>query len=142
MLARLLGFAVGLVGSMGVAMAAPVSFFPDASGAITFVMPSGNVACIYTPAGGSSVYTPLDGGPELSCDRAEPTYLRFTLAASGPAQVTGDVGDPGCCGGSNSFAYGASWTMAPFSCTSASTGITCKRGGNGFSIAKAKIEAH
>lgn len=142
MLARLVGLAIGLVASAGVAAAAPVTFYPDASGAITFIMPSGNVACIYTPAGGSSVYTPADGGPELACDRAAPTYLRFTLAASGPAEVRGDVGDPSCCGGTNTFPYGATWTMAPFSCTAATTGLTCKRSGNGFSIAKAKIEAH
>ncbi len=142
MLTRLASFGLALVAATSLATAAPVAFAPDASGAITFVMPSGNVACIYTPAGGSSVYTPMDGGPELSCDRAEPTYLRFTLAASGPTSVIGNVGDPGCCGGSNSFAYGQTWHMAPFSCTSAPTGLVCKRGGNGFTISKGKIEAH
>ncbi len=142
MLTRLASTALALVAMSGLANAAPVVFVPDASGAITFLMPSGNVACIYTPAGGSSVYVPADGGPELSCDRAEPSYLRFTLSATGPANVIGDVGDPGCCGGTNSFAYGQSWNMAPFSCVSANTGLTCKRGGNGFTISKAKIEAH
>lgn len=124
------------------AVAGPVFFGPDASGAITFVMPSGNVACIYTPAGGSSVYTPADGGPELSCDRAEPTYLRFTLAASGPAEVRGDVGDASCCGGTNTLAYGSTWSMPPYACTATSAGLDCKRGGNGFFIAKAKISAY
>ncbi len=80
--------------------------------------------------------------PELSCDRAEPTYLRFTLSASGPTSVIGNVGDPSCCGGTNSFAYGSTWSLPPFSCTSATTGLVCKRGGSGFTISKAKIEAH
>lgn len=143
MLARLLGFAVGLTGAMGVAVAAPVSFFPDASGAITFVMPSGNIGCTYTPAGGSSVYIPADGGPELFCDRVEPIYLRFTLSASGPAEITSNVGDPSCCGGSNSFAYGKSWRLAPFTCTSSTKGLSCKRdGGHGFFISKAKTSAY
>ncbi|HVY19625.1 MAG TPA: hypothetical protein VHA70_06045 [Bauldia sp.] len=142
MLTRLASLAFALAAATGYATAAPVALFPDPSGATTFLMPSGNVACIYTPAGGSSVYTPADGGPELQCDRAEPTYLRFTLSASGPATVRGDIGDPSCCGGSNAFPYGASWSMPPFSCTSATTGIVCKRGSNGFTISKNKIEAH
>lgn len=104
-------------------------------------MPSGNIACIYTPAGGSSVYVPADGGPELACDRAEPTYLRFTLAASGPAEVRGDIADPGCCGGTNAFAYGESWALPPFQCSSTTAGLDCRRGANGFFIAKAKISA-
>jgi hypothetical protein len=134
---------LALLAAMSAGTAAPVAFSYDSSGAITFIMPSGNVACIYTPAGGSSVYVPDDGGPELACDRAEPTYLRFTLSASGPASVAGDVGDPSCCGGTNTFAYGSSWNLAPFSCTSATTGLVCKRSdGHGFTISKAKIEAH
>lgn len=121
----------------------PVAIPPDPSGAYTFVMPSGNVACIYTPPGGSAVYVPLDGGPELSCDRAAPTYLRFTLARSGPAMVLGDVGDPSCCGGTSVLPYGTSLQLPPFTCTSAQNGLTCKRAdGNGFFISKARIEAY
>ena len=44
-----------------------------------FVMPSGNIGCTYIPEGGTDVYEPVDGGPELSCDRIEPKYLRATL---------------------------------------------------------------
>jgi hypothetical protein len=139
---RALGLAIVLMAAATGASAAPVSLVPDPSGAITFIMPSGNVACIYIPAGGSSVYMPADGGPELSCDRMEPTYLRFTLAASGPTQVIGNVGDPSCCGGTNTFDYGNTWTLDGFTCTSAATGLVCKRGANGFTISKAKIEAH
>ena len=120
-----------------------VAFDPDPSGAVTFVMPSGNIACIFTPAGGSSVYMPADGGPELSCDRAAPSYLRFTLAASGPATVLSNVGDPSCCGGSNTFAYGLTWWAAPFSCVPSSTGLSCRRSdGHGFFISKAKVSAY
>jgi len=143
MMTRLLALAVGLVVAASAAEAAPVFFYPDGSGAITFVMPSGNIACIYTPAGGSSVYMPMDGGPELSCDRVAPTYLRFTLAASGPATVISNVGDPSCCGGANTFAYGNSWRLAPYTCTSSTKGLSCKRdGGHGFFISKAKVQAY
>ena len=120
-----------------------VAFGPDPSGAVTFVMPSGNIACIFTPAGGSSVYMPADGGPELSCDRAAPSYLRFTLAASGPARVISNVGDPSCCGGSNTLGYGLTWWAAPFSCVSATNGLSCRRAdGHGFFISKAKVSAY
>lgn len=136
--------AVAAVLCAGAAVAqTPVAIPPDPSGAVTFVMPSGNVACIYTPPGGSSVYVPLDGGPELSCDRAEPTYLRFTLARAGPAMVMGDVGDPSCCGGTSVLPYGTSLQLPPFTCTSAQSGLTCRRAdGNGFLISKARIEAY
>jgi hypothetical protein len=43
-----------------------ISFPADKNGQITFVMPSQNVECTYTPAGGTPIYKPLDGGPELS----------------------------------------------------------------------------
>src|SRR5579862_4910497 len=143
--AACLALALGSVaGPVAPALAAgSVAFAPDPSGAVTFVMPSGNIACIFTPAGGSSVYVPADGGPELSCDRAAPSYLRFTLAASGPATVVSNVGDPSCCGGSNTFAYGLTWWAAPFSCTSSSTGLSCRRAdGHGFFISKAKVQAY
>jgi hypothetical protein len=142
MTARLAALAATLVFGLQPALAGPVAFVPDPNGATSFVMPSGNVECVYTPAGGSTVYMPADGGPELACDRAEPTYLRFTLSASGPADVTGDVGDPSCCGGTNTFAYGTSWSMPPFICTAATSGLTCKRGAAGFTISKAHIETH
>lgn len=46
-----------------------ITFPPSPNGFTSFSMPSGNVECIFTPAGGSNVYKPADGGPELSCDR-------------------------------------------------------------------------
>ncbi|HZP18908.1 MAG TPA: hypothetical protein VFB16_01755 [Bauldia sp.] len=118
-------------------------FFPASpSGYIEFVMPSNNVGCIYTPAGGSSVYVPADGGPELQCDRVAPSYLRFILSASGPAQVISDVADASCCGSANVFAYGNTWKAGPYVCKSATTGLTCSRGAHGFRISKANIKAY
>jgi hypothetical protein len=139
-----LAVAVALMAAAGAAEAAgSVYFTPEASGSTTFVMPSNNVECIFTPVGGSTVYMPTDGGPELSCDRAMPTYLRFTLNATGPAEVITDVGDQSCCGGPNTFAYGMSWRIEPFTCTSATTGLQCRRDdGHGFLISKAKVSAY
>jgi len=144
MRATMLGLAAGLIMAAGAAEAAGfILFNADNSGAISFIMPSNNVACVYTPAGGSSVYMPADGGPELSCDRAAPTYLRFTLAASGPASLISNVGDQGCCGGDNTFPYGTAWRVAPFTCTSSTAGLACKRDdGHGFFISRATVQAY
>jgi hypothetical protein len=37
-----------------------VSFAADKNGQINFVMPSQNVQCTYTPAGGTETYKPFD----------------------------------------------------------------------------------
>lgn len=37
-------------------------FTPNADGQIEFVMPSGNVGCIYTPKGGTDIYMPAGAG--------------------------------------------------------------------------------
>ena len=121
----------------------PMNSFPvEQGGQIGFLMPSNNVECIYTPEGGGANYTPEDGGPELSCDRLAPTYLRFVLGAKGPANVIQDVGDQSCCGGTNYFAYGTQWRQAPFTCESSASGLNCRRDdGHGFFISKAKIKS-
>lgn len=59
-----------------------------------FMMPSGNIGCVYTPAGGTAVYQPQDGGPELACDIVAPRYVRATLGRSGAATLNHAVGDP------------------------------------------------
>src|SRR5262249_31988932 len=112
------------------------SFRPNVMGQVTFVMPSHNVECTYTPKGGTLVYRPFDGGPELSCDRREPTYLRFVLTPKSVRRFD-NVGDQSCCGAGNVFAYGARWSKGPFTCVSAESGLTCKRGaGRGFVIGR------
>jgi len=63
-----------------------MEFAPTDQGQVMFDMPSGNVGCIYTPRGGTSFYVPEDGGPELSCDRVEPSYVRVTLGPDSKAR--------------------------------------------------------
>ena len=127
---------------VGSAFAAPMTF-PSDNGQETFVTPSNNIGCIYTPAGGVDVYVPSDGGPELSCDRVEPEYLRFTLGATGAATKLGDVGDPSCCGSENKLGYGQIWRADPFTCISMEAGLACTRDdGHGFFVSKAKTEVH
>lgn len=107
-----------------------------------FVMPSGNIGCVYIPEGGTDVYQPEDGGPELSCDRVEPKYLRAILGRSGKGRVLSYVGDQGCCGADRTLAYGEVWRGGPFTCYSQRTGLTCERNdGHSFLLSRARVRA-
>lgn len=108
----------------------------------SFVMPSGNIGCIYIPEGGTETYQPADGGPELSCDRVEPKYVRATLGRSGKAVVRTNVGDQGCCGGDRTIPYGETWSAGPFTCYSERTGLICERNdGHSFLLSRARLRA-
>jgi hypothetical protein len=108
-----------------------------------FVLPSGNIGCIYTPEGGTQVYQPADGGPELSCDRIEPRYVRATLSRKGTATMANDVGDPSCCSAGPVLDYGQSWAAGPFSCLSTRTGLSCERNdGHSFFLSRKRLAAN
>lgn len=119
-----------------------VDFDENDQGQIEFTMPSGNIGCVYTPQGGTDVYEPVDGGPELSCDRVEPSYVRVILGPLGKAKRYNDVGDASCCGSDNILDYGDVWKMDGFRCTSETTGLACKRGKHGFSISRKAIKTY
>jgi hypothetical protein len=123
-------------------MAGGQKFGPNANGGTEFMAPSGNIGCIYIPAGGTDVYKTSDGGAELSCDRVEPSYVRVMLGDSGKAERITNVGDPSCCGGDNIFEYGEVWSEGPFSCISATTGLTCTRGTHGFSLSRKAVKVY
>jgi hypothetical protein len=111
------------------------------NGQIEFTMPSGNIGCLYTPVGGTDVYEPAGGGPELICERVEPSYVTVILGAEGEAEVVEDPGEQSCCGAENMFEYGNTITLEGFICTSATTGLSCESDtGYGFSMARAGIE--
>ncbi|MCV9998508.1 hypothetical protein OE766_09635 [Pararhizobium sp. YC-54] len=108
-----------------------------------FVLPSGNIGCIYTPEGGTKVYQPADGGPELSCDRIEPRYVRATLPRKGDATLVKDVGDQSCCPAGPVLDYGQTWTAGPFSCLSTRTGLSCERNdGHSFFLSRKRLAAN
>ncbi len=107
-----------------------------------FVMPSGNIGCVYTPEGGTDVYQPEDGGPELSCDRVAPKYVRAILGRGGKGRVLTNVGDQGCCGAERTLDYGEVWRAGPFTCYSERTGLTCERAdGHSFLLSRARVRA-
>lgn len=125
------------------AAAAPafaIDFDKNAQGQIAFTMPSGNIGCIYTPEGGTDVYEPAGGGPELSCDRVEPAYVRVSMGPAGKAKRYNNVGDASCCGGDQVFGYGEVWRYDGFRCVSDDAGLSCKRGGHGFSMSRKSIK--
>jgi hypothetical protein len=121
------------------ANAAEQSFAADTNGAVSFQMPSANIGCVYVPPGGTAVYRPEGGGPELSCDRIEPAYVTLTLGPLGAARLNTSPGEVGCCGGPV-LRYGNVWREGPFSCHSRRDGLTCRRDdGRGFTLARAGI---
>jgi hypothetical protein len=117
-----------------------IDFAANAGGQIVFVLPSHNVECTYTPKGGTAIYKPFDGGPELNCDRRDPKYVRVVLTPKTLKRFD-DVGDQGCCGTDNPFRYGSRWSKGPFVCESIEAGLTCKReDGRGFVMSRERVE--
>ena len=126
------------------ALAKEQTFKAKSNGQIEFVTPSGNVGCIYTPEGGTDTYEPLDGGPELSCDRIEPTYVNVLLGPNEAAEVWEDPGEQSCCGASNVFQYDRELILDGFICQSETTGLVCQTtsGEHGFLLSKAHAVAY
>lgn len=122
------------------AVAKEVTFKPNASGQIEFQTPSGNIGCTYTPEGGTDVYEPVDGGPELICDRIEPDYVRIVLGPDFDAEAISDPGEQPCCGG-KTLAYDNEVKLDGFICHSETTGLVCQTtsGEHGFLMSKAHI---
>jgi len=112
----------------------------DADGLVVFTMPSGNIGCTYVPEGGTSVYEPANGGPELICERVEPVYVAVRIGRDGRPQRTDNPDEQGCCSLDQKFAYGRRWSEGPFACKSEKSGLTCTSArGHGFSMSRAAI---
>lgn len=112
---------------------------------VVFSTPSANIECVYTPKGGTVTYQPVNGGPELSCDRIEPHYRRVILGPTGPAVLISAVGDASASGQLNPLPYGSHWSRGPFACSSTKKGLSCVRAGkkpHGFSISRSDIKIY
>jgi hypothetical protein len=110
-------------------------------GLVTFVMPSGNIGCTYVPKGGTLVYEPMDGGPELICERVEPRYVTVRIGPKGPPQRIDNPGEQSCCSLDQQLAYGRSWSAGPFTCLSEKSGLTCNAAdGHGVSMSRAAVK--
>ena len=122
------------------AMAEEQSFPATEQGLIEFMMPSQNIGCVFVPEGGTAVYEPPGGGPELACDRVEPVYVSVALGPDGAPTLIEEPGEAPCCSGPV-LEYGNSWQEGPFRCVSERTGLTCQReDGWGFAMSRARIE--
>jgi len=118
-----------------------LAFTAEPNGQVIFVMPSGNIGCIYTPRGGTEIYMPAGGGPEISCDRIAPSYVNITLGPDGPAVLTENPGEQSCCGGSNVLTYSDSVRFEGFACSSSAAGLICETpdGRHGLCLSKTRI---
>ena len=116
---------------------------PGKSGQVEFQTPSGNIGCIYTPEGGTDVYEPLDGGPELICDRIDPDYVRIVLGPDFDAEAIFDPAEQPCCSG-KALDYDNEIKLDGFICHSETTGLVCQTtsGEHGFLMSKAHIVAY
>jgi hypothetical protein len=139
---KLLVAAIAFIALLGVPFAGAKEqvFKPSKSGQIEFMTPSGNIGCLYTPEGGTDNYDPLDGGPELICDRIEPEYVRVILGPEVEAEAIFDPGEQPCCSGPK-FNYDNELELDGFICHSETTGLVCQTtsGEHGFLMSKAHI---
>ncbi|HEU5213867.1 MAG TPA: DUF6636 domain-containing protein [Gaiellaceae bacterium] len=106
----------------------------------TFRTPSKNIACAYYPASstGRAVFrcdllSGLQPRPTRHCD------VHWTGASMGPRGKAG----PTCAGDTvydrraPTLAYGSTWSYGGITCTSRSTGLTCRnRDGHGFFLSR------
>ncbi|MBU1303979.1 MAG: hypothetical protein KKF33_00465 [Alphaproteobacteria bacterium] len=113
----------------------------NSEGQVEFTTPSGNIGCIYTPAGGTSYYETADGLAEIQCDRVEPKYVRAILGGKGAGYFAA-ADDASCCSLTQKLNYGKVAQLGPFQCLSERTGLTCARpDGHGFFLSKALVQA-
>ena len=114
--------------------------FPDKAGVVQVSAPSQNIECTYV-AKATPTYTPKDGAPELTCDRANPKYVRVVIGgAKGAITRIDNPGDQPCCGADHILRYGERWSAGPFTCVSEENGLTCKhKNGHGLFLSLKKI---
>ena len=111
--------------------AATLAFPAGAAAALTpFQTPSRQIVCLYV--------TEMGPAPLIRCDLRFLNDRAVVLPGSGRARllkVTDAVGDPGA----PVLRYGSSRRFGRFTCTSRSTGLTCRHRGNGhgFTVRRA-----
>lgn len=107
--------------------------------AVEFMAPSGNIGCVYVPAGGTAVYEPAEPGAELQCDRIAPTYVRIVLPENSAARIV-ETEERGCCTG-QTIAYGDRWAEGAYTCDVTETGVSCaSAAGHGFTLSRSQAD--
>lgn len=106
-----------------------------------FMTPTGNIGCVYTPAGGTAVYQTPDGRAELKCDRSEPDYVRVVMSETGAARIE-PTDERGCCSG-ETIQYGQAWSEGPFTCNISEAEVTCSnRERHGFTLSRSRADVN
>lgn len=105
-----------------------------------FDTPSHNMCCHYIPAGGTAVYQTPDGSAEMFCQREKPQYWTVSLTELGKLKIDKHPSEQAGCGNPNVIKYGETRHDGPFTCTSRTSGITCKTNGTGFTLSKKGLQ--
>ena len=112
-----------------------------------FKTPSGNIVCGYgiDSFGAASIECGIKSGlkpppPRVSCTAGDLNDKRVSLTATGRAVPVTCAGDPGPFvseATASVLGYGRTWSGGGISCTSESTGLTCKnRASHGFFLSR------
>ncbi|NMR19644.1 hypothetical protein [Cellulomonas fimi] len=109
----------------------------------TFALPSGNIACeMSTDAATCTIAnTTATPPPDAGCTGVIGRILTVTAEGAEMPCVEGAL--PGVAApGTAVLEYGDSTTVGDFTCTSSSTGVTCRHdpSGRGFALARARAE--
>ena len=116
----------------------------------SFKTPSRNIVCGWSvaPDGSASMECGIKSGLKpppkpIQCDAGDPNDKRVSLRATGRATPVLCAGDPGPLlpqieAKASVLAYGSSTRVGAITCTSATTGLTCRnRDGHGFFLSRA-----
>lgn len=118
---------------------------PSASGTagevLRFALPSRNITCALSSAGATCVISQIDAAPTPTPTCTGSVGHQAVLDATGlhtPCTTGSPTPDPD----GLVLPYGASQTVGDYTCTSATTGVTCtSKGGAGFRLARSGLTA-
>ena len=118
---------------------------PDStsSDAVIFALPSGNIACELSAEGATCTIANSSATPPVDATCPGVIGLVLTVDKDGAATPCVEGAAPGAAAaGTAVLEYGQSKTVGDYTCTSSSTGVTCKndKTSAGFKLAKARSE--
>jgi hypothetical protein len=132
--------AAALVGAL-VILAAPAS---ARDVFVVFKTPSGNIGCVYSRFSGESPYLRCDIRSGLVPQPPRPKNCDLDWAYGYEMDVTGRAhtfcaGDTALDPRARVLAYGKTWRRGGFTCSSRTTGLTCRNlSGHGFLLSRAR----
>jgi hypothetical protein len=116
-----------------------------------FKTPSGNIVCGWGVGGAPGSEVSMECGiksglkpppPRVHCTAGDPNDKRVSLTSTGRAVPVTCAGDPGPFlveARAKVLGYGRTWSLGGISCTSETTGLTCKnRLGHGFFLSRGR----